>query len=77
MLNIVQHADAPLPKGYGLLPDELGDGYDPHEVIHSGRGGRKELIVILADGVWRSQAERWGKVLHLLNTVLYAAEDID
>lgn len=77
MLNDVQHADAPLPEGYRLLSDELGDGYNPHAVICSGHRGRKELIVILADGVWRSQTERWGKALHLLNTVLYAAEDID
>ena len=63
-----------LPPGYGLLPEEMEEGYEVMEVIRSGRRGRKELVVDLPEIVWRPRAELWGKALYLLNAFLYGFE---
>ena len=64
-----------LPEGYGLLPQEMANGYEVVEVIHSGRRGRKELSIDLPEQIWRPRTELWGKALHLLNTILYTVEN--
>ncbi|KAI1783287.1 hypothetical protein LXA43DRAFT_903869 [Ganoderma leucocontextum] len=64
-----------LPSGYGLLPEEMEDGYEVMETIRSGRRGRKELVIDLPEVIWRPRAELWGKALHLLNTLLYSLDN--
>lgn len=64
-----------LPEGLGVLEEEQEYGYDDHEVLRSGRRGRKELLIELPEHVWRPRAELWARGLHLMSRVMYALND--
>ncbi|KAI0695885.1 hypothetical protein BC835DRAFT_1272659, partial [Cytidiella melzeri] len=65
-LVIIQDSQV-VPGGYGLLPDEWEDNtYPTLEVLRSGRRGRREITVSLAENIWRPRAELWARAIELL-----------
>lgn len=58
-----------LPAGYRLLPHEQDDGYEVDEIIHTGKRGRKELVVSLPEHIWWPRTKLWGQALHLMTYI--------
>jgi hypothetical protein len=67
-LDALQKIDAAgiVPVGYGVHPEELGDGYPTREVLNVGFRARKELILDLTLEIWYPRAVRWVQALDLL-----------
>ena len=66
--------DEAIPAGYNIHPNEWEpEGYPTIEVIRSGRRGRREITVGLADEIWRPRAIRWVQAVNLLTRIFDAA----
>ncbi|KAF9019424.1 hypothetical protein BDZ89DRAFT_1207452, partial [Hymenopellis radicata] len=60
-----------LPEGYGLLESEWQtELYPSFEILRSGRKGSKELRIALRVEDWQPKAVRWGRALHIMNTMI-------
>jgi hypothetical protein len=69
-LLMVQAQDA-VSQGYRVLPEEWeGGSYPDHEILHIGRGRKKELRVVLPEEVWWPCAKMWAQGLEVLTQVV-------
>jgi hypothetical protein len=55
-----------IPEGYGVLPEELENGYPVIEILKVGFRGQKELQLELPLEVWFPRAVCWVQALDLL-----------
>jgi len=72
---VLTDASQPIPRGFGLYPNEWVNGtYPPYEFICSGRrGGNRELRIELPDAIWHPRAQLWAKAVCVLDDILSRA----